>query len=120
MRNDEMLDSLRKWFRANKHKLTTEPIQASLRRSELEDEMLVPPLYKAGVDLRSEKISASFTVWGSGEVSVIIMNNVTASELIVDDRRLHHSADLDMVLNHYCTQIATGGPFTKCVLDHEY
>ena len=115
MRQDEMLDALRRWFRANRHKLVAAPIHGSLRRSELEDETLTPPLYKAGFDLRSEKILASFTVWGTGEVSVIIMDNETASELLVDDRRLLEATDLDAVLDHYCTQLATGGPFTQYV-----
>ena len=108
-----MLDELRVWFKANANRLKGEPICGTLRRSELEDETLTPPLYKGGFDLKSEKILAAFTVWGSGDVQVIIMDNETATELLIDDRRIDAPLDLHAILNHYCDQILANGPFTK-------
>jgi hypothetical protein len=113
MRNREMLDGFRQWVTANKEKLTAGPIYGRLRRSELEDEMLTPALYKAALDLKSDKILASFTVWGNGAVSVIIMDNATGSELLIDEQELQTASDLAALLDHYCRAITTGGPFVK-------
>lgn len=113
MKNQEMIDEMRAWVRANAVTLRNAPVLGKLRRSEIEDETLTPPLYKAGFDLKSDKILAAFTVWGTGELQVIIMDNETAKELVIDDRFVERPRDIYPVFDHYCHQIMNGGPYTK-------
>ena len=114
MNNPEMIDEIRRWFRANAHKLRAAPVFAKLRRSEIEDETLgIETLYKGGFDVKRENILAAFTVWGSGELQVLIMDNETAQEVIIDDRKIEKPEDMGPIFEHYCNQIRNGGPFTK-------
>ena len=109
-----MIDEIRRWYRANAHKLRDGPVFGKLRRSEVEDETLgIPPLYKGGFDVQNDATLAAFTVWGYGEMEIIIMDNKTAEEVVVDDRRIEKPEHMYAVLEHYCNQIITGGPFVK-------
>ena len=47
------------------------------------------------------------------------MDNDTGSEVLVDDLCLEQAANLHAVLDHYCGQIAAGGPFVKFVDDRK-
>lgn len=113
MSNELMLDEFRLWCRANKWKVKDAPVFVKIRRSEVEDETLTPPLYKASIDLKAEDIMASFTVWGTGDISVIIMDNHTAEELVVDDRHQQTPKDMHYILDHYTALILSQGPFLK-------
>jgi hypothetical protein len=108
-----MLDEFRLWCKANDQKLKGEPVFAKTRRSEIEDETLTPPLYKAGIDLKTDDLLASFTVWGTGDVQIIIMDNETGKELIVDDRHLQSPPEMRRFLDYYTDLILTKGPFQK-------
>jgi len=76
-------------------------LRAVLKRAEIEDETLTPPLYKASLDLRTDEYLANFTVWASGETQVIIMSQETEEELIVDDRKLNDPEELRDLLSYY-------------------
>ena len=41
------------------------------------------------------------------------MDNKTAEEVVVDDRRIEKPEHMYAVLEHYCDQMITGGPFVK-------
>ena len=111
--NPQLLEQFRSWYEANERKLKDPPLSAKIKRSEIEDGTLSPPLHKASIDLRTERILASFTVWGTNDLSVIIMSNDTAKELVVDDRHLRQSSELHSILDHYTNAIVNGGPFVR-------
>ena len=112
MKNVEMLDELRRWFKANADRLRGDPVTAKLRRSETEDETLTPPLFKGGFDVQTDKILADFTVWGTGEVSVIMISSESGEHLIVEDRTIESAAELTSLLDYYTNLIVRDGPFT--------
>ena len=109
-----MLDEFRLTIKEHWDKLKNEPVQAALTRSEVEDETLTPPLYKAGLELETEDLLGTFTVWGTGDLSVIIMNRHTGEEIVVDDRHLTTPKDMGPVLLHYFQLIEQGGQLSKC------
>ena len=111
MTADQMLEEFRLWARASQVTLAGEPIFGKTRRLETEDETLTPPLYKAGLDLKTKDILATFTVWGSGDVSVII--DRTGKELFVDDRCVNSLAEMRPLLDYYRDRIISGGPFER-------
>lgn len=111
MLSADMIDEFRNWFKANRKKLEAEPIFAKIRRAEIEDQISMPPLLKASLDLKTNEYLANFTVWGSGELQIIIMSDKTGEELVVDERRFENPADIGPLLDSYCAQISRKGPF---------
>ena len=89
------------------------PVFAKTRRTEVQDETLTPPLFKASIDLVTKDVLASFAVWGTGDTSVIIMDQATPQEVIVDDRNQQTREDMHRVFDYYINLIISGGPFEE-------
>jgi hypothetical protein len=108
-----MLEEFRLQIKKHWDTLKGNPLRAALKRAEVEDEIMRPPLYKAGLDLRSEKFLANFTIWGSGETQVIIMSQETGEEIIVDDRKLKDPKELQDILTYYFNALIRGEELKK-------
>jgi hypothetical protein len=60
----------------------------------------------AHVGLESEVSLASFTVWVSGEVEIIILDKDSNKERVVADLKVQMPQELPTVLEQYCKQVA--------------
>ena len=108
-----MLEEFRLQVKKHWDELKGSPLRAILRRVETEDETRIPPLYKAGLDLRTDEFLASFTIWGSGEVEVIIMSQSTGEEIVIDDRKLNHPEEIGDLLTYYFEALKPGRELKK-------
>ena len=108
-----MLEEFRLQVKKHWDALKGPPLRATLKRVETEDEILIPPLYKAGLDVVTTEYLASFTIWGSGEVQVIIMSQETAQEIVIDDRKLSHPEEIGDLLTYYFQALEPGRELKK-------
>jgi len=108
-----MLEEFRLHVKNHWDMLKGNSLRAVLKRAEIEDETLTPPLYKASLDLRTDEYLASFTVWASGEAQVIIMSHETGEEIIVDDRTLKDPEELRDLLSYYFEALKPGKKLKK-------
>ena len=108
-----MLEEFRLQIKNHWDALKSDPLRAVLKRAEVEDETLTPPLYKASLDLRTDRFLANFTIWGSGEMQVIIMSQETGEEIVVDDRKLKDPKELQDMLTYYFKALTLGKELKK-------
>lgn len=106
-----MIEEFMAWVRSNEQRLKAAPLFSKIRKSELEDETVTPPLHKAHMGILTKDLTASFTVWDTGMCEIIVMNNLTAEDFVPVDRHFDTPSQLLTVLDKYGQLLVNGASF---------
>ena len=80
-----MTDEFIRWFKENERRLQLHHVLVKVKRQEAGRQ--APNKAWAGVETKS--ILASFTIWASGALEIIILSKLTNVETVVDDSQLN-------------------------------
>jgi hypothetical protein len=106
-----MIEEFMAWVRSNEQRLQAAPLFSQIRKSELDDETVTPPLHKANVGILTTDLTASFTVWDTGMCEIIFMNNLTSEDFVAVDRKFDTPSQLLTMLNKYGELLVNGASF---------
>lgn len=111
-----MIEEFMAWVRSNEQRLKAAPLFSKIRKSELEDETVTPPMHTAHVGILTKDLIASFTVWDTGMCEIIFMNNLTSEDFVAVDRKFDTPSQLLTMLNKYGELMVNGATFDdlKC------
>jgi hypothetical protein len=114
-----MIEEFMAWVESNKQRLKAAPLFSKIRKSELEDETVTPPMHKANVGISTNDLLASFTVWDTGMCEIIFMNNSTCEDFVAVDQKFDTPSELLTILNKYGELMMNGASFDDLKYDNQ-
>jgi hypothetical protein len=108
-----IVQSVENWYGSNVDRLKTEWMALSIRLQASAD------LVHGKVEIRakSSSVAASFTLWNTGDVTVLRIDLPAKRDSVVDDRKIAASEDVGLLLDSYFRHFPFGGdvsPFSRC------
>jgi hypothetical protein len=101
---EKIIDEFVRWYSVGLERFARDAVMIELRKSDL------PDLNKAGVNLETDYLVASITIWGWGDLEVIVVCKRTKETILADDLSVTSAEELQRVLESYYDRLIKHPP----------